>query len=104
MIASDWVGEVFVVVGDQGALVGLADLPVEPDPAGQGEQTLSDPDIDTGQGAATVAFQTELVLEGGKGALDPLPEAAQRPVPARLIGTVRTQQPGPMGCNQLLKL
>ena len=62
MIASDRVDEGLVVVSDQGALVGLAELPVEPDPAGQGEQALGDPDIDAGQRPATVAFQPELAM------------------------------------------
>ena len=43
MIASDWVAVASVVVGDQGALVGRADLPVPPDPGGQGEQPLRHP-------------------------------------------------------------
>jgi hypothetical protein len=41
-----------VVVGEQGPLVGGADLPVRPDRGGQGQQPLGDPDIDTGQGAS----------------------------------------------------
>src|SRR4249919_3956904 len=92
MIASDWLEELSVVVGDQGALVGGADLPVPPDAGGQGEQPLGDPDIDPGQGPAPVAFQPELVFEGVEGALDPLSPATQRPMPAWLIGTVGTHQ------------
>jgi hypothetical protein len=49
MIASDWVVMGSVVVGDQGALVGRADLPIPPDRRGQGEQPLGDPDPDPGQ-------------------------------------------------------
>src|SRR5919201_4475434 len=93
MIASDWAGEVLVVVGDQGALVGRADLPVPPDRAGPGEQPLGAADVDAGQGTAAVAFQAKLVLEGVEGALDPLPDPAQRPHPAGLVGAVRSQQP-----------
>jgi hypothetical protein len=104
MIASEWMGGVLVVVGDQGALVGGADLPVPPDRGGQGQQPLSDPDPDAGQGAAAVAFQPKLVFEGGEGALDPLPEATQRPMPVRLIGAVRAQQARAIASDQLLEV
>src|SRR5512132_2900181 len=104
MIACAWVGRMSVVVGDQRALVGRAELPVPPDPGGQRQQSLPDPDPDPGQGPAAVAFQPELALEALECALDPLPEPAQRPQPARLISTVRTQQPGPVGGDQLVEL
>src|ERR671934_398524 len=104
MSASDWVDGRSMVVGDQGALVGCADLPVPPDAAGQGEQPLADPDPDTSQGPATVAFQPKLVFERVEGALDPLPDPTQRPHPARLVSTVRTQQPGPIAGDQALEL
>ena len=81
-----------MVVGDQGALVGYADLPVPPDRRGQGQQPLGDADIHAGQGASLVAFQPELVFEGVEGALDPLAPATQRAQPTRLIGTVGPQQ------------
>jgi hypothetical protein len=77
VIASDWM-ESSVVVGDQGALVGGADLPVPPDRRGQGQQPLGDPDPDPGQGAAAVAFQPKLVFEGVEGALDPLAPTLSR--------------------------
>jgi hypothetical protein len=51
-----------------------------------------------------VPFQPELAFEGVEGALDPLPEAAQRPMLARLVSAVRTQQPGAMRGDQLLEL
>src|SRR4029450_4554503 len=92
MIASDWADGVSVVVGDEGALVGRAGLPVPPDRRGEGEQALGDPDAPPPQGPAPVACQAELVLEGVEGALDPLAPATQRPMPARLIGTVGAQQ------------
>ena len=60
MIASELVGG-SVIVGDQGALVGRADLLVPPDRRGQREQPLSDPDMDADQGAPSVVFQPELV-------------------------------------------
>src|SRR5512132_3495924 len=94
MIASDWVvGS--VVVGDQGALVGCTDLPVPPDPTGQGEQPLRDPDPDAGQGAAAVPFQPKLALEGLEGALDPLADTAQRPNPAGLVRAVGRSSTAP---------
>src|SRR5918999_3674284 len=104
MIAADWVVGDLVVVGDQGALVGDTDLPVPPDCRGQGQQPLGDPDPDPGQGAAAVAFQAELVFEGVEGALDPLPDPTQRPMPARLIRTIGTQQPGAIVGDQLLEV
>jgi hypothetical protein len=104
MIASDWVVGFSVVVGEQGPLVGGADLPVPPDRGGQGEQPLGDPDIDTGQGASPVAFQPKLVFEGVEGALDPLPPATQRAQPMRLVSTVGTHQDGAVGGDQLLEL
>src|SRR6266508_6833509 len=103
MIASDWVvGS--VVVGDQGALLGGAGLPIPPDRGGQRQQPLGDADVDAGKGAAAVAFQPELVLEGVEGALDPLPDPAQRAVPARLVGAVGAQQPGAVAGDELLEV
>jgi hypothetical protein len=93
-----------MVVGDQGALTRLAGLPVPPDPGDQGQQPLGDSDPDTGEGAAAVPFQSELVFARVEQALDPLPDPAQRPVPVGLISPVGAQQPGPMRCDQLLEL
>jgi hypothetical protein len=93
-----------VVIGDQGALVEGADLPVPPDRGGQREEPLRDPDIDTSKGASPVAFQPKLVLEGVEGALDPLAPATQRPVPVRLIGPVRPQQARAIAADQLLEI
>src|SRR4029453_3950250 len=104
MIASDWVVVASVVVGDQGALVGRADLPVPPDRRGQSEQAFRDPDNHAGHGAAAVAFQPKLVFEGVKGALDPLPPAAQRAMPAWFVGAVRSQQHRAIAGHELLEL
>src|SRR5215211_8570846 len=104
MIASDWVVGISVVVGEQGPLVGGADLPVPPDRGGQGEQPLGDPDIDAGQGASPVAFQPKLVFEGVEGALDPLPPATQRAMPAWFVGAVRSQQHRAIAGDELLEL
>jgi hypothetical protein len=93
-----------MVVGDQGAFVGRAGLPVPPDRRGQGEQALRDPDHHSGQGAAAVAFQAKLVFEGVEGALDPLAPATQRPHSAWLIGTIGTQQDRAVGGDQLLEV
>jgi len=93
MIDSVWVGGGSVVKGEQGALVGDAELPVEADRRGQGQQPLRDADEHPAQRAATVAFQAKLVLERVEGALDPLAHAAKRPEPARFVLTVGTDQP-----------
>jgi hypothetical protein len=84
-----------MVVGDQRALVGRAELPVPPDRRGQGEEALGDPDPDAGQGAAAVAFQAKLVFEGVEGALDPLAPATQRAVPDRFVLAVRRSSRAP---------
>src|SRR5829696_4623682 len=81
-----------MVVGDQAALVVDAELPVEPDPGGQGEQPLGDPDPQPLRSVGAMAFQPELVVEGVEGALDPLAEAAQRPEPVRLVTAVGPDQ------------
>jgi hypothetical protein len=54
-----------------------------PDAGGQGEQSLGDAGEHSGVGAATVAFEAELVLDGAVDRLDALPDAAQVPVPAQ---------------------
>jgi hypothetical protein len=48
-----------------------------------------------------VAFQAELVFEGVEGALDRLAPAAQRAMPAGLIGTIRTHQDRAVGGDHL---
>jgi hypothetical protein len=68
-----WVG--LVVVGDQGALDRGAELPVEPDAGGQGEQPLRDPDPDPLDGVGAVLLQAELVFGGVDDGLDPLATA-----------------------------
>src|SRR5215216_3940570 len=103
MIASDWVvGS--VVVGDQGALVGCADLPVPPDPGGQGKQPLRDPDPHPLRRPAAVLFQSKLALEGVEGALDPLADTPQGPMPAWLVGPVGAQQPRTIAGDELFEV
>src|SRR5690349_23151332 len=81
-----------VVVGDQGAFVISADLPVVPDGGGHGEQALGDAGAEASSGAAAVAFEVELALEGVVDRFDPLPDPADGPVPGRLVAAVRADQ------------
>ena len=83
-----------MVVGDQRALDRGIQLPVEPDPSGQGQQPLRDWDPDALDGVGAVAFQTELVLEGVEDGLDPLADPTQVAEPGRLVGPVGADQPG----------
>src|SRR5262245_3499961 len=92
------------VVGDQGALVWLAEFPVPPDPGGQGEQPLGDPDVHTGQGAPAMLLQRQLAFEGVEQALDPLANPTQRPLAAGFSLAVRAQQPRAILAHQLLEL
>ena len=94
MVDSVWLGGGSVVIGEQGPLGGDPQLPVEPDPSGQGEEPLTDADNDPAQRATTMAFQSKLVLEGVDDRLDPLAHPTQRPEPARLVAAVRADQPG----------
>src|SRR5438034_1075567 len=87
--------EGLVVVGQQRALVGLTELPVEPDRGGQGEQPLGDADEHPAEGTATMLLQPELLLERVDDRLDPLPHPAQRPEPARLVLAIRPDEAGP---------
>ena len=48
-------------------------------------------------------FQSQLVFEGVEGALDPLPDPAQRSMPAWLISTVGAQQRRAIAGDQLLE-
>ena len=72
-----------VVVGDQAPLGRCAGGPVVPDGCGHGEQALGDAGVEAFGGAAAVAFEVELALEGVVDRLDPLPDVAQVPVPAQ---------------------
>jgi hypothetical protein len=92
MIDSDWGGMGLVVVGDERAVWLHAQLPVEPDAGGQGEQALDDPGVDPGRGATTMLFQAKLAFEGVDDRLDPLAHRPQRPEPGRLVAAVGTHQ------------
>ena len=54
-----------MIVGKERSRDGAADVVVEPDGGGQGQDALQDPDQDTGPGVAAVAFQVELNLSSG---------------------------------------
>src|ERR687897_3857805 len=74
----DWlVGS--VVVGDQGTLDRGVELPVEPDPGGQGQQPLGDTDPHPLDGVGAMAFQAKLVFEGVDDRLDPLADPPRLP-------------------------
>src|SRR6185369_10758303 len=77
-----------VVIGGQRPLDGLAGNPVVPDGGGHGQQPLGDAGIQAPGGAATVAFQVELALEGVVDRFDPLPD------PALEAGSPVTNDPG----------
>jgi hypothetical protein len=99
----DWlVGS--VIVGDQRALDWGVELPVEPDPSGQGGQPLGDPDPHALDGVGAVAFQAELVFEGVEDGLDPLADPAQVAEPVRLITAVRAGQPRVQATHELVEL
>jgi len=60
-----------MVVRDQRALDGRADLPVVPDGGVERKQALHDAGPQPSGDAAAVAFQAELVLQGPDDRLDP---------------------------------
>src|SRR5512133_4225591 len=65
-----------------------AELLVEPQHRGQGEQTLGDSDPDPGNAAPAVLFQAELAFERVDDALDALADPAQVPMTDRFVATV----------------
>src|SRR5690242_12783852 len=94
-----------VVIGGQRPLDGLAGSPVVPDGGGHGQQPLGDAGIQAPGGAAAVAFEVELALEGVVDRFDPLPDPADRPVPGCLVAAVRADQAHPVpGGDQLLEV
>jgi hypothetical protein len=82
-----------MVIGDQRALDRGAELPVEPDAGGQGQQPLGSADPDALDGVGAVAFQAKLVLEGVEDGLDPLADPTQVTEPGRLVSPVGADQP-----------
>src|SRR5712691_12161296 len=68
-----------VVVGDQGALDGLAGAVVVPDGGGQGQDALHDADQDSLWCPAAVSFQVSLVLAGIEDRLDGLAQRLEVP-------------------------
>src|SRR5918996_3215997 len=99
MIDSDWIGVGSMVVVDQRTLVGGAELPVEPDGGGQGQQPLGDPDVDPGWDARAVLLQPKLPLEGIDDRLDPLAHRPQTPESGWLVaaGGADPHRPPPPG-------
>jgi hypothetical protein len=73
-----------VVVGGEPA-AGVAELPLVEERGCERQQAPGDAADQAGKGAAAVALQRELVLEGVEGRLDPLADATQRAVTARLV-------------------
>src|SRR5262249_41044367 len=93
-----------VVVADQAALGRCAGGPVVPDSGGHGEQPLGDAGGDAVGGAAAVAFEVELALEGVVDRLDPLADPADVPVPGCLVAAVGADQRQPeAGRDQVLE-
>src|SRR5690348_17612564 len=94
-----------VVIGDQRPLDRFGGGPVVPDGGGHGQQPLGDAGVDTGGGAAAVAFEVELALEGVVDRFDPLADPADRSVAGRLVAAVRADQVQPVaGGEQVLEL
>jgi hypothetical protein len=56
------------------------------DGGGEGEQASGDAADQAGEGAASVAFERELVFERVEGRFDPLVDAAERAETVRLCG------------------
>src|SRR5437879_4528842 len=83
-----------VVVGDEGSQRGLVCTFVVPNGDGEGEEALQYSGGDTGVGAAAVAFEIELTLEGVVDGLDDLAERfEQTGTGSRWLGLVGgTQQ------------
>jgi hypothetical protein len=84
-----------MVVGNQGTLLGGADLPVPPDPGPKCQQPLGDPRHNPGRSTAAVIFERELPFKGVDDALDPLADRAQGAVASRLILAIGAEQSGP---------
>src|SRR5437763_10081807 len=85
-----------VVIGGQRPLGGFAAGPVVPDAGSHGQQPLGDAGIDALGGAAAVAFEVELALEGVVDRLDPLPDPPDRAVAGCLVAAVRADHTHPV--------
>jgi hypothetical protein len=76
-----------------------------PDGGGHSQQPLGDAGVDDRGGAAAVAFQVELALEGVVDRFDPLADPADRAVARRLVAAVRADQVQPVADgDQVLEL
>jgi hypothetical protein len=67
-----------VVIGDQRSRGRLSSLVVVPDHGDESQNALQDPDRDADPGAAAVAFQVQLALEGLVDRLDELPQRLEQ--------------------------
>jgi hypothetical protein len=92
-----------VIVGGKGAGGFGAELPVEPDGGGQGQQPLRHPGMDPWAGPAAVALQAELVFEHTDDRLDPLPNRSQAAEPVGLVAAVGALKVGAEGVDLRLE-
>src|SRR5216683_1835610 len=87
-----------VIVGEQGALDGLAGLVVVPDGGGQGEDALQDADQDSGGSLPAVPLEVELALECVVDRLDDLAQRLEElgagPFGLALAGRAQQARPG----------
>ena len=72
-----------VVIGDERAEGELIAPLVVPDHCGEGEHSLEDPRGDPGEGAATMALEIELALQGLIDRLDDLAKGFRSSAPGR---------------------
>src|SRR5271169_1936378 len=94
-----------VVISDQRSLDGFGGGPVVPYARGHGQQPLGNPGVQAPGGAAAVAFEVELALEGVVDRFDPLPDPADGSVPGCLVLAVGADQAQPeSGGDQVLEL
>src|SRR5215831_10061833 len=84
-----------VVICNQRALFGGADLPVPPDPGPERQQPLGNPHHYASRGSPAVFFERELPFKGVDDALDPLADRAEGAAASRLILAIGAEQSGP---------
>lgn len=70
-----------MAVAGQGALVRCVDEPFVPDRGGQSQKFGRHPGVDAFKASPAMMFQTQLVFQGVKDRLDPLPDPTQSPEP-----------------------
>src|SRR5918999_2657712 len=102
MSDSVWMVVGSVVVGDQGALVLGAELPVAPDAGGHGQQPVDDAGMHPRGAAAAVLLQAKLAFEGVDDRFDPLADRPKGAEPGRLVAAGRADPQPPPTCPKLL--